>query len=285
MVTDYYPLFNTKSIWRVDEKDTDMLRNCIKSESRYSKNHCIVAFQQRCSWAIVKLTAKLYKIELHLYAAIDKWRSPCLEPLGCLLHRISKEQVSDITILITSRKPWLSISSSKMVIALRWLETVLIVLRFNPIRVRFPDEKFCPALYTLDHLRASTLSELKHPNGLQINKLFANLRNGCHELFDKNDIKSVDPLEYLMSVDQEKYKEMIKWVSIADGMRSSFMELLRSHKIQESMMDKLYAWIYKICLFMNLQQIWTTGYMLKNLDLLWELKISRINQNNKSIDI
>ena len=273
MMSTFFPLFtDTKSIWKINQRDK-LLEESYKKRN-FSQIPNFQDFQQRCTWAVIKLTAKLFKIELSLYAALFKWRNSSEEPLAKLLHNLSKEHVEYIYILLTNSQPWNTLSSPDLLFALRWIETVLVILRFNPIRVRFPDEKFCPALYTLDALRICAKDNHVKQD---LPQLFERLRHGCKQVFQEEDLLYIDPLEYLISVNQEKYKEMIKWVSIADGMRSSFMQLLHFQTMQEEMLDKLYAWIYKICLFMQLQNIWTIQEMSVCLDMLWAMKQNRVS--------
>ena len=275
MMSEYYPLFSENKIWKLNPKDFWSLKQpASPKKNLYEQIAYMGEFQERCSWAIIKLTSKLFKIELSLNAAIFKWSATSDDPLGVLLHHLTKHQVGTINKFLTTRQPWLLLTSDDILFSLRWLETVLVVLRFNPIRVRFPDDKFCPTLHTLDLLRICAMGGV-NGSGTQLLRLFDNLRSGCKQIFQTNDLLFVDPLEYLISVDQDKYKDMIKWVSIADGMRSSFMQLLHFQTVQEESLDKLYAWIYKICLFMQMQNIWTLEEMAENLNLLWVTKHGR----------
>ena len=277
-MTSFYPLYiSQKSIWNLNQNDIYLIQKAsTQNNDWYSRVKDFQNFQERVSWAIIKLTCKLYKVELSLYAAIFKWRTPCEDKLGRLLYGISKQQCEQINMLLTRSNPWYDMTQNEFLFTLRWVETILIVLRFNPIRVRFPDDKFCPCLYTLDLLRICVTFKQEKPSiQPQLHFLFENMRSGCQVLFDSQDFLFKDPLEYIISVNQEKYKEMIKWVSIADSMRTSFMQLLHFQSVKEDMLDKLYAWIYKICLYMFLQDIWTTEELQLNLDRLWVIKQDR----------
>eukprot|EP00834_Sanchytrium_tribonematis_P002269 NODE_66_length_25735_cov_0.318497.p15 type:complete len:290 gc:universal NODE_66_length_25735_cov_0.318497:10597-9728(-) len=280
MMTSFYcPLYSSKTIWGINEKDHKLFQASLQFKN-FKQIPEFDIFQERCIWAILKLTSKLYRLELNgsdIKYAIRKWLKINNEPLVQLLLLKSEIEVDNIYKMITLKSPWLSLVSADMINTLKWLETCLIVLRFNPVRVRFPDDKFCPTLYTLDLVKICSKTNNFRLTKQSMNRLFENLRDGCKKMFDPKDLLFIDPLQYLISVNQEKYKEMIKWVSIADGMRSSFIQLLHFGTVQEAMIDKLYAWIYKICLYMRVQDIWTEAQLNESLELLWNMKLERCN--------